>query len=97
NDGGILAIALHVVRHVDESGNRPLTVAAGIVHEKWLNHVVSRNARHQRMRNLSGFAGCQVIDPGVVRSVGAVVEVEHCRPVARERRLSAAESVYPLW
>ena len=55
DDKGILAVSLRVVGHVNEGGDLPLSVLAGIVHQEWLDQVLAAEPADQRMRHLQGL------------------------------------------
>ena len=76
DDRGVLSVAGHVERHVEESRNRPLAVAAGIVHQIGLDHVFRAHPRHEGMRYGMRLAGRQRIHPQIPRSGGPVVVIE---------------------
>ena len=94
NDSRVLSVALHIVRHIEPRRDRPFTVAAGIVHQLRLDHVIGGNARQQRVCDLVRTAVAQVIDPGVVGCVRAVVVIQQARTILSECRLRAAQRVH---
>ena len=83
DDGRVLPVARHVERHVEECGDGPLAVAAGIVDEIRLDHVFGADATDERMRNLLRLAAGEVIDPEIAGRGGAVVS---SRAVVSRRR-----------
>ena len=94
NNRGVLSVARHVVGHVEECGDGPLAVAAGIVDQIGLDHIFGAHSRDQRMRDLMRLAGGQRVNPEIARSGGAVVVVEQARAVLRERGVAAGRLVH---
>src|ERR1700747_1464414 len=94
DDGGILPIAPHVMGNIEQRGNCPLTVAAWIMNQEWLNHLAGRNSGHERLRDLARAAVNRVVHPSIFRRVWAVVIVEQARAVARESGFCTAEIVH---
>ena len=68
--GCVLAAARHVVGHVDESGDGPFAVSAGIVHQKRLDHVVRPHAATREWVICCDFAIAEGIHPDIVGDVG---------------------------
>ncbi len=90
DDGRVLGVARQVVGHVDEGRNLPFAVAAGIADELRLDHVVAPDACNEGVGDSDGLArghigGCCFVNPQIIRSLGAVVVVEHLVAVVRER------------
>ena len=73
NNGGVLPVARHVERDVEKSRDRPLAVAAGIVHQEGLDHVLGSDAADEGMRDLLRLAGWRGYRPKVAGSRRAVV------------------------
>ena len=94
DDGGVLPVARHVEGHIEKRGNRPLAVAAGIVHQIRLDHVLGAHAGDQRMRDLMRLAGRERVDPEIAGGGRAVVVVEQARAVVREGRMAARRLVH---
>ena len=59
NNRGTDRLARQVVGHVNERGNRPLAIAARIVNQVGLDHVLAAHSCHQRVGHLMRFAGRQ--------------------------------------
>src|SRR5581483_539829 len=75
DQGSILPISRHVEGHVEQGGDGPLPVAAGIVDEVRFNQIFRANSREQGVGDLVRLAGCQVVDPKVGGGGRAIVNV----------------------
>src|ERR1700678_963052 len=101
DDRSMLGIARQVVGHIDEGGDRPFAVFAGVMNKVRLNHVLGAHAAHQRRRKLPRYVRvrqlvAEGIDPQVAGSGGASVGEETARTVRGERRRVARNLVHSL-
>ena len=76
NNGRVLAAARHIVGHIHKGGDRPLGIAAGIVHQKRLDHVLGTDACYERIRYLLRLTICKGIYPNIVGRGRTIVIVE---------------------
>src|SRR5258708_19639111 len=98
----MLGLARQVVGNIDERGDGPLAVFAGVMNKVRFDHVLRSHSTYERVRELmrlgvGRFSVSQVIDPQIAGSGWAGVVVEEARIVASEWRWPARGKVHAFW